>query len=57
MEKYNCNYHTALRIIAKDFGYTKDSSVKKVAVKIQPKFEEEKQTFIQIEAKDFQNLS
>ena len=53
MEKYNCNYHTALRIIAKDFGYTKDSSVKKVAVKIQPKFEEEKQTFIQIEAKDF----
>lgn len=53
MEKYNCNYHTALKIIAKDFGYTKDSSVKKVAVKIQPKFEEEKQTFIQIEAKDF----
>ena len=53
MEKYNCNYHTALRIIAKDFGYTKDSSVKKIAVKIQPKFEEEKQTFIQIEAKEF----
>lgn len=53
MEKYNCNYHTALKIIAKDFGYTKDSSVKKVAVKIQPKFDEEKQTFIQIEAKDF----
>lgn len=53
MEKYNCNYHTALKIIAKDFGYTKDSPIKKVAVKIQPKFEEEKQTFIQIEAKDF----
>lgn len=53
MEKYNCNYHTALKIIAKDFGYTKDSPVKKIAVKIQPKFEEEKQTFIQIEAKEF----
>ena len=22
MEKYNCSYHEALRIIAKDFGYT-----------------------------------
>lgn len=53
MEKYDCNYHTALKIIAKDFGYTKDSPVKKIAVKIQPKFEEEKQTFIQIEAKEF----
>lgn len=53
MEKYNCNYPEALKIIAKDFGYTKDSTVKKVQVKIQPKFEEEKQTFIQIEAKDF----
>lgn len=53
MEKYDCNYHEALKIIARDFGYTKDSTVKKAQVKIQPKFEEEKQTFIQIEAKNF----
>lgn len=53
MEKYNCDYHTALKIIAKDFGYIKGSSVKKTTVKIQPKFEGDKQTFIQIEAKDF----
>lgn len=53
MEKYNCSYHEALKIIARDFGYTKDSTVKKIQIKIQPKFEEEKQTFIQIEAKDF----
>lgn len=51
MEKYNCNYHTALKIIARDFGYIKGGPVKKHA--IQPKFEEEKQTFIQIEAKDY----
>lgn len=53
MEKYNCNYHTALKIIARDFGYIKGGPVKKHAIKIQPKFEEEKQTFIQIEVKDY----
>lgn len=53
MEKYNCNYHTALKIIARDFGYIKGGPVKKHVIKIQPKFEEEKQTFIQIEAKDY----
>lgn len=52
MEKYNCNYSTALKIIANDFGYTHSSTSKK-AVKIQPKFESEKQTFIQAEIKDF----
>lgn len=52
MEKYNCNYSTALKIIANDFGYTHSSTSKK-AVKIQPKFEGEKQTFIQAEIKDF----
>lgn len=52
MEKYGCNYSTALKIIANDFGYTHNSTQKKV-VKIQPKFDEEKQTFIQAEVKDF----
>jgi hypothetical protein len=52
MEKFGCNYSTALKIIARDFGYSHDSAPKK-AVKIQPKFEEEKQTFIQAEIKDF----
>lgn len=52
MEKYGCNYSTALKIIANDFGYTHNSTQKKT-VKIQPKFEEEKQTFIQVEIKDF----
>lgn len=51
MEKYSCNYHTALKIIAKDFGLSKDKVVKQ-AIKIQPKFEE-KQTFIRAEIKDF----
>lgn len=52
MEKYNCNYPTALKIIANDFGLTKNKTSKK-AIKIQPKYEEEKQTFIQVEVKNF----
>lgn len=54
MKKFNCGYHEALRIIAKDFGLIKDSN-HKTAVKVvkQEKFESDKQTFIQIEAKDF----
>ena len=52
MEKYGCNYSTALKIIARDFGYSHNSPQKKV-VKIQPKFEEDKQTFIQAEIKEF----
>ena len=53
MEKYKCNYHEALKIIAKDFGYISNAPVKKQAIKIQPKFEGDKQTFIQSEIKDF----
>ena len=53
MEKYNCSYHEALRIIAKDFGFTSDAPVKKQVIKIQPKFEGDKQTFIRVEVKDF----
>ena len=51
MEKYNCTYHEALRIIAKDFGLTSDAPVKKQVIKVQPKFEGDKQTFIQVEVK------
>lgn len=53
MKKYGCNYPEALKIIARDFGLLKGESPKKV-VKIQPKFEDNKQTFIQIEAKEFE---
>ena len=59
MEKYHCTYHNALKIIAKDFGYiqnaeiTKTTTNKKVDIKIQPKFDGEKETFIQVEIKDF----
>ena len=54
MEKYNCTYHNALKIIATDFGYIQ-SSVKRESkkVEIQPKFEGDKETFIQVEIKDF----
>lgn len=52
MAKFGCSYHEALKIIASDFGYIKKSSPKQV-IKVQPKFEEEKQTFIQSELKEF----
>ena len=53
MAKYHVNYAQALKIIAKDFGYTKNAPTKKQVIKVQPKFKEDKQTFIQIEMKDF----
>ena len=56
MAKYNCTYHSALKIIAKDFGYIQNANIKKQEIseiKIQPKFESEKETFIQVEIKDF----
>lgn len=52
MTKYNCDYYEALNIIAKDFGY-KSGNNNKIVVKQQPKFEATKQTFIQVEIKDF----
>jgi hypothetical protein len=51
MEKFKCNYHEALKIIAKDFGFIKGSTPK--PIKVQPVYKEEKQTFIQIEAREF----
>ena len=58
MAKYGCTYHNSLKIIAIDFGYIQSDEVKKQAakkpqIKIQPKFESEKETFIQVEIKDF----
>ena len=53
MEQYHCTHPNALKIIAKDFGYIQSSEVKKQEIKIQPKFEGEKETFIQVEIKDF----
>lgn len=53
MTKYSCSYHEAIRIIAKDFGYTTSAPIKTSAIKIQPKFEGNKQTFIRVEVKDF----
>ena len=52
MKKFSCNYYNALNIIAEDFGYKKSFS-KKVSIKPQPIFKEEKQTLIQVEVKDF----
>lgn len=51
MAKYGCSYKEALNIIAKDFGYINGSTPK--TIKIQPKFEGNKQTFIQVETKEF----
>jgi len=53
MKKFNCKYYEALKIIAKDFGYIKGEHKPKANIPIQPKFEEEKQTIIQAEIKDF----
>ena len=52
MKKFGCNYHQALNIIAKDFGYIK-SSVKPKSIQIQPTFKQDKITMIQVEIKDF----
>lgn len=53
MEKHHCSYHEALKIIATDFGYIKGKVSKPKTIKVQPKFEGDKQTFIQVEVKDF----
>ena len=55
MALHNCTYHNALKIIAKDFGYiqSEQPEIHKSEIKIQPKFESEKETFIQVEIKDF----
>lgn len=51
MKKYGCNYHEALKIIAKDFGIIKGEIPK--TIPIQPIFKKKKNTIIQIQAKSF----
>lgn len=52
MKRFGCKYYEALKIIARDFGYIKSGAKPKV-IPIQPKFDEERQTIIQAEIKDF----
>ena len=52
MKKFGCKYYEALKVIARDFGYIKGGTKPKV-IPIQPKFDEERQTIIQAEIKDF----
>lgn len=56
MRKYCCNYHTALRIIANDFGLICDKTIPKNKGKINkdaPVFKDTGPALIQIEMKDF----
>ena len=53
MKRFACSYHESLKIIAKDFGLIKGKHpVSKPIIK-QEKFSSDKQTFIQIEQKEF----
>ena len=53
MKLYNCSYHEALKIIAKDFGLIKGTNHETKPIIKQERFINDKQTFIQIEQKDF----
>lgn len=53
MKLYNCSYHEALKIIAKDFGLIKGTNPETKPIIKQERFINDKQTFIQIEQKDF----
>lgn len=53
MKKFNCSYYEALKIIAKDFGLIKGKHIESKLIIKQEKFNGDKQTFIQIEAKEF----
>ena len=53
MKLYNCSYHKALKIIAKDFGLIKGTNPETKPIIKQERFINNKQTFIQIEQKDF----
>lgn len=52
MKKYNCNYHEALKIIAKDFGLISDN-IEKKEIKIVQDIKTKLDTIIQVEIKDF----
>ena len=53
MKKFACSYHESLKIIAKDFGLIKGKHPKSKPIIKQEKFSSDKQTFIQIEQKEF----
>ena len=53
MKLYNCSYYEALKIIAKDFGLIKGTNPETKPIIKQERFINNKQTFIQIEQKDF----
>lgn len=53
MKQNNCDYHQALRIIAEDFGFIKRQDRKPVVIVHQPKYEDDGQTIIQTQIKDF----
>lgn len=53
MKKFACSYHESLKIIAKDFGLIKGKHPESKPIIKQEKFSSDKQTFIQIEQKEF----
>lgn len=53
MKKFACSYHESLKIIAKDFGLIKGKHPESKLIIKQEKFSSDKQTFIQIEQKEF----
>lgn len=53
MKKFACSYHESLKIIAKDFGLIKGRHPESKPIIKQEKFSSDKQTFIQIEQKEF----
>ena len=58
-EIFRCDYHTALKIIANDFGIVKDNTINKNQGKINQnpvKLQDKEFTKIQIEIKDFSDL-
>lgn len=57
IEKFNCSYSKALRIIANDFGIIKDPNIVVNKPKLEytgNKLQETKQAIIQVEIRDFQ---
>ena len=57
IEKFNCSYSRALRIIANDFGIIKDPNIVVNKPKLEytgNKLQETKQAIIQVEIRDFQ---
>ncbi len=56
MTLFNCSYHEALKIIAKDFGLTSESEVKRKAVPTNIKIKKNEIAKIQVQIKDFSDI-